>query len=42
MKSDSVCDNFVCISKEQRLKIDDRATPCIFVGYRDAALGYKL
>uniref|UniRef100_A0A2N9FFW3 Integrase catalytic domain-containing protein n=1 Tax=Fagus sylvatica TaxID=28930 RepID=A0A2N9FFW3_FAGSY len=28
--------------KEQRLKLDDKATPCIFVGYGDAEFGYKL
>jgi hypothetical protein len=30
------------VPKEQRLKLDDKATPCIFVGYGDAEFGYKL
>ena len=28
--------------KEQRLKLDDRITPCIFVRYGDAEFGCKL
>uniref|UniRef100_A0A2N9I3V5 CCHC-type domain-containing protein n=1 Tax=Fagus sylvatica TaxID=28930 RepID=A0A2N9I3V5_FAGSY len=31
----------MCLRK-QRLKLDDKATPCIFVGYGDAEFGYKL
>lgn len=27
---------------EQRLKLDDKATPCIFVGYEDVEFGYRL
>jgi hypothetical protein len=30
------------VPKEQRLKLDDKATPCIFVRYEDAEFGYKL
>jgi hypothetical protein len=30
------------VPKEQRLKLDDKATPCIFVEYGDAKFGYKL
>ena len=30
------------MSKEQRLKLDSKVTPCIFVGYGDAEFGYKL
>ena len=30
------------VSKEQRLKLDDKVIPCIFVGYGDKELGYKL
>ena len=28
--------------KEQRLKLDSKAIPCIFVGYGDEEFGYKL
>ena len=30
------------VPKEQRLKLDSKVTPCIFVGYGDAEFGYKL
>ena len=30
------CKTFAYVPKEQRLKLDDKATPCIFVGYGDA------
>uniref|UniRef100_A0A2N9HLW0 Integrase catalytic domain-containing protein n=1 Tax=Fagus sylvatica TaxID=28930 RepID=A0A2N9HLW0_FAGSY len=36
------CKTFAHVPKEQRLKLDDKATPCIFVGYGDAEFGYKL
>uniref|UniRef100_A0A2N9J1S8 Integrase catalytic domain-containing protein n=1 Tax=Fagus sylvatica TaxID=28930 RepID=A0A2N9J1S8_FAGSY len=36
------CKTFAHVPKEQRLKLDDKATPCIFVGYGDAKFGYKL
>jgi transposase InsO family protein len=36
------CKTFAHVPKEQRLKLDDKATPCIFVGYEDAEFGYKL
>ena len=33
---------FVHVPKEQRLKLDSKSTPCIFVGYGDAEFDYKL
>ena len=36
------CKTFAHVLREQRLKLDDKATPCIFVGYGDAKFGYKL
>ena len=36
------CKAFAYVPKEQRLKLDNKATPCIFVGYGDAEFGYKL
>ena len=36
------CKAFVHVPKEQRLKLDSKSTPCIFVGYGDAEFGYKL
>jgi hypothetical protein len=36
------CKTFAHMPKKQRLKLDDKATPCIFVGYGDAEFGYKL
>uniref|UniRef100_A0A2N9FPX7 Integrase catalytic domain-containing protein n=1 Tax=Fagus sylvatica TaxID=28930 RepID=A0A2N9FPX7_FAGSY len=36
------CKTFAHVPKEQRLKLDDKATPCIFVEYGDAKFGYKL
>jgi hypothetical protein len=36
------CKTFAHVPKEQRLKLDDKAIPCIFVGYGDASFGYKL
>ena len=30
------------VSKEQRSKLDDKAIPCIFVGYEDEKFDYKL
>ena len=33
---------FAHVPKEQRLKLDSKAIPYIFVGYRDAEFGYKL
>ena len=35
------CKAFAHVPKEQRLKLDSKATPCIFVGYGDAEFGYK-
>lgn len=36
------CKTFAHISKENRQKLDDKSTPCIFVGYSNAVFGYKL
>ena len=36
------CKAFAHVPKEQRLKFDSKATPCIFFGYGDAEFGYKL
>ena len=30
------------VSKEQRSKLDDKATSCIFVGYSNEEFGYRL
>ena len=30
------------VPKEQRLKLDDKATPCIFIGYRDEEFNYRI
>ena len=31
-----------CMYQEQRSKLDDKATPCIFIGYGDEEFGYRL
>jgi transposase InsO family protein len=36
------CKTFAHVPKEQRLKLDDKAIHCIFVGYGDAEFCYKL
>ena len=36
------CKAFAHVPKEQRLKLDSKAIPCIFVGYGDVEFGYKL
>lgn len=36
------CKAFAHVSKEQRQKLDDRAIPCIFLGYGDEEFGYRL
>ena len=36
------CKTFAHVPKEQKLKLDDKAIPYIFVGYGDAEFGYKL
>ena len=36
------CKAFAHVPKEQRLKLDSKDTPCIFVGYGDAEFFYKL
>ena len=36
------CKGFMHVPKEQRLKLDDKATPCIFIGYGDEEFDYML
>ena len=36
------CKTFMHAPKEQRSKLDDKATPCIFIGYGDEEFGYRL
>ena len=36
------CKAFEHVPKEQRLKLDSKATPCIFFGYGDTEFDYKL
>ena len=36
------CKGFAHVLKEQIQKLDNKAVSCIFLGYRDAELGYKL
>ncbi|KAM1152104.1 hypothetical protein EV1_034405 [Malus domestica] len=36
------CKAFVHVPKEQRLKLDYKATPCIFLGYGSEDFGYRL
>ena len=36
------CKAFIHVSKEQRSNLDDKATPCIFIGYGDEEFGYRL
>jgi hypothetical protein len=36
------CKAYVHIPKEQRSKLDDKATPYIFLGYRNEEFGYRL
>ena len=36
------CKAFMHVSKEQRLKLDDKATSCIFIGYGDEEFRYRL
>ena len=36
------CKAFMHIPKEQRTKLDDKATPCIFIGYGDEEFDYRL
>lgn len=36
------CRTFAYVSKEQRIKLDDKSVPCIFIGYEDEEFGYKL
>ena len=36
------CKAFAHVCKEQRQKLDDRAIPYIFMGYRDEEFGYRL
>ena len=36
------CKSFMHVPKEQRSKLDDKETPCIFIEYGDEKFGYKL
>ena len=36
------CKAFMHVPKEQGSKLDDKATPCIFIGYGDEEFIYKL
>ena len=36
------CKAFMHVPKEQRVKLDDKETPCIFIGYGDEEFGYRL
>nr|KYP66486.1 Retrovirus-related Pol polyprotein from transposon TNT 1-94 [Cajanus cajan] len=36
------CKAFMHVPKEQRSKLDDKAIPCVFVGYGNEEFGYKL
>jgi Integrase core domain len=36
------CKAYVHIPKERRSKLDDKATPCIFLGYGNEEFGYRL
>ena len=36
------CKAFMHVPKEQRLKLADKATPCIFIGYGDEEFSYRL
>jgi hypothetical protein len=36
------CKAYVHISKEHRSKLDDKATPCIFLSYGNEEFGYRL
>lgn len=36
------CKAFAHVPKEKGLKLDDKASPCIFISYGDEQFGYKL
>ena len=36
------CKAFMHVPKEKRSKLDDKATPCIFIGYGDKEFNYML
>ena len=36
------CKAFAHVSKEQRQKLDDKAIPCIYLGYEDEEFDYRL
>lgn len=36
------CDACVHIPKENKTRLDNKATKCIFVGYKDCLKGYKV
>ena len=35
------CKAWIYVPKEQRMKLDDKAIPCIFIGYGDEEFSYK-
>ena len=35
------CKAFILVPKEQRSKLDDKALPCIFIGYGNEEFNYK-
>ena len=35
------CKAFIHVPKEQRMKVDDKAIPCNFIGYGDEEFDYK-
>lgn len=36
------CRAFAHVSKEKRMKLDDKVLLCIFIGHDDEQVGYKL
>ena len=36
------CRAFAHIPEEQRIKLDDKSVPCIFIGYENEEFGYRL
>ena len=36
------CDAYVHVPKEKRIKLDNKAEKCIFIGYKDGMKGYKI
>ena len=36
------CDAYVHVPKEKRTKLDSKSEKCIFIGYKDGLMGYKI